>query len=137
LLLSVLVVLVATRGATAEFPDRPITMIIPWAPGGSTDQTGRVLAKAAEASLGQPIVILNKPGASTTLGMAELTAARPDGYTIGTLSSSTYMIPMRGGRTVQYDPIKSFSWISYYGDNLIGVAVLVDSKWKTLQELIA
>jgi tripartite-type tricarboxylate transporter receptor subunit TctC len=112
-------------------------MIVPWAPGGSTDQTGRVLAKAAEASLGQPVVILNKPGASTTLGMAELAAAKPDGYTIGTLSSSTYMIPMRGGRTVQYDPIKSFSWISYYGDNLIGVAVLAESKWKTLQELIA
>jgi tripartite-type tricarboxylate transporter receptor subunit TctC len=136
-LLALVLLLVSPFAAAAEFPERPITMIVPWAPGGSTDQTGRVLAKAAEAHLGQPIVILNKPGASTTLGMAELAAAKPDGYTIGTLSSTTYMIPMRGGRTVNYDMLKSFSWISYYGDNLIGVAVPADSKWKTFQELIA
>ena len=55
LLLLGLGVLGMARGAAAEFPDRPITMIVPWAPGGSTDQTGRVLAKAAEASLGQPV----------------------------------------------------------------------------------
>ena len=137
LLALALLLLSSLAAVSAEFPERPITMIVPWAPGGSTDQTGRVLAKAAEAHLGQPIVILNKPGASTTLGMAELAAAKPDGYTIGTLSSSTYMIPMRGGRTVQYDMLKSFSWISYYGDNLIGVAVPAESKWKSLQELIA
>lgn len=129
--------LVVPSGAAAEFPERPITLIVPWAPGGSTDQTGRVLAKAAEATLGQPIVILNKPGASTTLGMAELAAARPDGYTIGTLSSSAYMIPLRGGRTVQYDMLKSFSWISYYGDNLIGIVVPGESRWKTLKDLLA
>jgi putative tricarboxylic transport membrane protein len=135
--LLVMAVLCGPAVAAAEFPERPITLIVPWAPGGSTDQTARVLARAAEASLGQPIVVLNKPGASTTLGMAELAAAKPDGYTVGTLSSTAYMIPLRGGRTVQYDPLKSFSWISYYGDNLIGVAVLADSKWKTLADLIA
>jgi tripartite-type tricarboxylate transporter receptor subunit TctC len=136
-LLALVLALLSPLAAAAEFPERPITMIVPWAPGGSTDQTGRVLAKAAEAHLGQPIVIVNKPGASTTLGMAELAAAKPDGYTIGTLSSTTYMIPMRAGRTVQYDMLKSFSWISYYGDNLIGVAVPADSKWKTLHDLVA
>ena len=73
------------------FPDRPITMVVPWAPGGSTDQTARVLAHAAEKQLGQPIVILNKPGASTIIGMRELAQAKPDGYTIGTLSSSSYL----------------------------------------------
>jgi tripartite-type tricarboxylate transporter receptor subunit TctC len=119
----------------AAFPDHPITLIVPWDAGGSTDQTARVLAKAAEADLGQPVVILNKPGATTTLGMAELAAAKPDGYTLGTLSSSTYLIPLRG-RSVPYDMLKSFSFVSYYGDNLIGVAVLSDAKWKTLRDLI-
>lgn len=121
--------------ARAEYPDRPITMIVPWAAGGSTDQTARVLAKAAEASLGQPIVIINQPGASTTIGMAALAAAKPDGYTIGTLSSTGYLIALQG-RQLPFDPINSFSYISYYGDNVIGIAVKSDAPWKTLQELV-
>jgi tripartite-type tricarboxylate transporter receptor subunit TctC len=117
------------------FPDRPITMIVPWAPGGSTDQTSRVLARAAEKHLGQPIVILNKPGASTLIGMRELAQAKPDGYTIGTLSSSSYLAPLTG-QAASYDILKDFTYISYYGDNLIGIAVLKDKPWKSLQELV-
>jgi tripartite-type tricarboxylate transporter receptor subunit TctC len=122
--------------AHADYPSRPITMIVPWSAGGSTDQTGRALAAAAQKHLGQPIVILNRPGATTTLGMTELAAAAPDGYTIGTLSTSSYLVPLTGQR-VPYDMLKSFSFISYYGDNLIGAAVLADKPWRTLQELIA
>ncbi|MGE0874294.1 MAG: tripartite tricarboxylate transporter substrate binding protein [Burkholderiales bacterium] len=132
-----LVAAFAAFGSHAQkFPERPITMIVPWAAGGSTDQSGRALAKAAEKHLGQPIVVLNKPGASTTIGMAELARAKPDGYTIGTLSSTSYLLALQG-RTMSYDPIESFSYISYYGDNLIGIAVLADSKWKTLNDLVA
>ncbi len=130
------VALFASAGAArAEFPDRPINLIIPWDAGGSTDQTARVLAKAAEKVLGQPIVPVNKPGAATVLGMTELAAAKPDGYTLGVLSTSSYLIPL-AGRQVQYDPEKSFSYVSYYGDNLIGVAVPANAPWKTLKELI-
>ena len=104
-------------------------MIVPWAPGGSTDQTARVLARGAEKHLGQPIVILNKPGASTIIGMKELAQAKPDGYTIGTLSSSSYIAPLTG-RAASYDMLNDFSYISYYGDNLIGIAVLKDKPWR-------
>jgi len=121
--------------ARAEYPEKPITMIVPWAAGGSTDQTARVLAKAAEAHLGQTIVIVNRPGASTTIGMAELAKASPDGYTIGTLSSTAYLVALQG-RQLPFDPIKDFSYISYYGDNVIGVAVLEKSPYKTLGELV-
>jgi tripartite-type tricarboxylate transporter receptor subunit TctC len=121
--------------ALAEFPDKPITMIIPWAPGGSTDQTARALAKAAEAHLGKPVVVVNQPGASTTIGMAQIARAKPDGYTIGTMSSTSYLFPL-GGHKVPYDPIKGFSYVSYYGDNLMGIAVLADKPWKSLAELI-
>ncbi|MBB5055190.1 tripartite-type tricarboxylate transporter receptor subunit TctC [Afipia massiliensis] len=121
--------------ARAEYPEKPITMIVPWAAGGSTDQTARVLAKAAEASLGQPIVIINQPGASTTIGMAALASAKPDGYTIGTLSSTGYLVALQG-RQLPFDPINAFSYISYYGDNVIGIAVRSDSKWKSLQDLV-
>lgn len=124
-----------TGVASAQYPDKPVTMIIPWAAGGSTDQTARVLAKAAETHLGQPIVIINRPGASTTIGMAELAKATPDGYTIGTLSSTGYLVALQG-RQLPFDPIEGFSYISYYGDNLIGVAVLDKAPWKSLAELI-
>jgi tripartite-type tricarboxylate transporter receptor subunit TctC len=126
--------LLAATPASA-FPDRQITMIVPWAPGGSTDQTGRALARVAERHLGQPIVILNKPGASTLIGMRELAQAKPDGYTIGTLSSSSYLAPLTG-QSASYDILKDFTYISYYGDNLIGIAVLKDKPWKSLQDLI-
>jgi tripartite-type tricarboxylate transporter receptor subunit TctC len=121
--------------ARAEYPEKPITMIVPWAAGGSTDQTARVLAKAAEASLGQPIVIVNQPGASTTIGMATLAAAKPDGYTIGVLSTTAYLVVLQG-RQPPFDPLTAFSYVSYYGDNLIGIAVKSDAPWKTVQELI-
>jgi tripartite-type tricarboxylate transporter receptor subunit TctC len=121
--------------ARAEYPDKPITMIVPWAAGGSTDQTARVLAKAAEASLGQPIVIINRPGASTTIGMAELASSKPDGYTIGTLSSTGYLVALQG-RQLPFHPINSFSYISYYGDNVIAVATRSDAPWKTLNDLV-
>jgi len=136
-LLAVALSAVAATGAHAQkFPERPITMIVPWAAGGSTDQTSRALAKAAEPFLGKPVIILNKPGASTTIGMAELARAKPDGYTIGTLSSTSYLLTLQG-RELSYHPIDAFSYISYYGDNLIGIAVPADSRWKTLADLIA
>lgn len=122
--------------ANAQYPDKPITLIVPWAAGGSTDQTSRVLAKAAEAYLGQPIVVVNRPGASTTIGMAELAKAQPDGYTIGTLSSTAYLVSLQG-RQLSFDPIQDFSYISYYGDNLIGIAVLQDSPFNKLSDLLA
>lgn len=127
--------LLFAESALAEYPEKPITMIIPWSAGGSTDQTARALAAAASQELGQPIVVVNKPGASTTLGMSELAAAAPDGYTIGTLSSTTYMAPITGTE-VPYKMMESFDFVSYYGDNLIGMAVLNDKPWKTLGELV-
>lgn len=121
--------------AKADYPDKPITMIVPWAAGGSTDQTARVLAKVAEATLGQTIVIVNQPGASTTIGLAALASAKPDGYTIGTLSSTGYLVALQG-RKLPFDPVNSFSYISYYGDNVIGIAVKSDAKWNSLADLI-
>lgn len=135
-LLALLLAAAAGLAQAQKYPDHPITLIVPWAPGGSTDQTSRALARAAQEHLGQPIVVLNKPGASTTIGMAELAKAKPDGYTIGTLSSSSYLLALQG-RELPYHPIDAFSYISYYGDNLIGIAVPADSRWKTLGDLIA
>jgi tripartite-type tricarboxylate transporter receptor subunit TctC len=125
-----------TVPALAEFPERPITMIIPWPAGGSSDQTVRAFSKAAEAQLGQPIVVVNKPGAASTIGLGELSAAKPDGYTIGLLTSTAYLLPLTG-RKVPYKMPDGFSYVGYMGDNVIGVVVRSDSRWKSVQDLVA
>lgn len=119
----------------AEYPERHITLIVPWNAGGSTDLSVRPLASAAEKYLGQPVVLVNKPGATATIGMSELARAAPDGYTMAVYNAATYMAPMTGVK-VAYDPVKSFSFISYYGDNLIGIVVGKNARWRTLKELI-
>ncbi|MGD9946579.1 MAG: tripartite tricarboxylate transporter substrate binding protein [Burkholderiaceae bacterium] len=121
--------------AQDDFPSRPITLIIPWAAGGSSDMTGRALAKAAAEHLGQQIVVVNRPGASTQIGISAIAHAKPDGYTIGTLSSSTYALQAQGQK-LPFDVNESLSYISYIGDNTVGIAVRADSPYKTLKELL-
>ena len=83
------VFLVLTGGVVrAEYPDKPITLIVPWAPGGASDVTPRSLLKTMSEELKQPAVIINRPGASGVVGTLEMERATPDGYTIGTYSYS-------------------------------------------------
>jgi len=121
--------------AQDDFPSRPITLIIPWAAGGTSDMIGRALAKAAGEHLGQQIIVVNRSGASTQIGIAAVTQAKPDGYTIGTLSSSTYALQAQGQK-LPFDVNDSLSYISYIGDNTVGIAVRADSPYKTLKELL-
>jgi tripartite-type tricarboxylate transporter receptor subunit TctC len=72
--------------ARAEYPDKPITLIVPWPPGGASDLTPRSLLKTMSDELKQPVVIVNRPGAAGVVGTQELERAVPDGYTIGTYS---------------------------------------------------
>jgi len=69
------------------YPERPVQLVVPAGPGSSTDTIMRSLAQAAAPMLGQPIVILNKPGASGTIGVGFVTRSDPDGYTIGGVPS--------------------------------------------------
>jgi tripartite-type tricarboxylate transporter receptor subunit TctC len=84
----------ATAGARAQgtpFPDRPITMIVAFPPGGGTDVAARLLAKVMERELGQSVVVVNRPGASGEIGFTELARAKPDGHTIGFINTPTIM----------------------------------------------
>jgi tripartite-type tricarboxylate transporter receptor subunit TctC len=74
--------------ARAEYPDKPITLIVPWPPGGASDLTPRSLLKTMSDELKQPVVIVNRPGAAGVVGTQEMERAVPDGYTIGTYSYS-------------------------------------------------
>ena len=94
--------------AAQGFPNRTITLVVSWAPGGSTDFMARVLAQQLTKELGQQVVVENRPGASGTIGHASVARARPDGYTLLLGVNSTYamarhLFPQRG-----YDDEKSF-----------------------------
>jgi tripartite-type tricarboxylate transporter receptor subunit TctC len=96
-------------GAEAAYPNRVIKLIVPWAPGGITDLTARILAQKMGAELGQTMIVENRPGASGTIGHTAVSQADPDGYTLLLATNSTYaMAPHLLGK-LQYDSDKAFA----------------------------
>ena len=85
--------------AQAAYPTKPITMIVPFPPGGLADIVGRPVAEAMGRDLGQPVVIENKGGAGGGIGMAQVAKAAPDGYTI-LMALSSYSVNTPGGKPV-------------------------------------
>jgi tripartite-type tricarboxylate transporter receptor subunit TctC len=128
--------LALTAGAQAQqFPSRPVTLIVPWPAGGSTDIGMRALATATEKHLGQSIVIENKPGAGGTIGPANMAAsARPDGYTVAQLPITVFRLPFI--QKTSFDPTKDFTYVIHITGYTFGVVVKADAPWKTFQELI-
>jgi tripartite-type tricarboxylate transporter receptor subunit TctC len=118
-----------------QFPTRPVTLIVPWPAGGSTDIGMRALASATEKHLGQSIVIENKPGAGGTIGPANMAAgAKPDGYTVAQLPITVFRMPFIQKTT--FDPTKDFTYIIHITGYTFGVVVKADAPWKTFGELI-
>jgi tripartite-type tricarboxylate transporter receptor subunit TctC len=76
--------------ADETFPSRPVELIVPWGPGGGSDQTGRIIAKLLEEQVKVPVTVMNIPGATGNIGMARLLSSRPDGYTLALLAADTY-----------------------------------------------
>src|SRR5256885_14520342 len=87
---------IATTAAHAAWPDRPITLIVPWGAGGGTDATARIIASLLEKELGQPINVVNRTGGSGVVGHQAIAGAAPDGYTIGLITGEISMMPWQG-----------------------------------------
>lgn len=117
------------------YPQRPITLVVPYGAGGPTDQHLRAVAEEAGKALGQPIVLDNRPGASGTNAAAMLTRAAPDGYTLGVLPASVYREPFIN--KVPFDPASSFSYVILLSDYAFGLAVKADAPWKSWKDLAA
>jgi tripartite-type tricarboxylate transporter receptor subunit TctC len=122
--------------AQGAFPERPIRMICPWPPGGSTDIQTRAICDAASRRLGQPIVIDNRPGVSGTLGAQAVKDARPDGYTLTQMPISVFRLPQMMQRP-NFDTLNDFTWIIHVTGYLFGVVVRADRPWRTWQDFIA
>jgi tripartite-type tricarboxylate transporter receptor subunit TctC len=123
--------------AQETFPSRPITMVIPWAPGGSTDTLGRVLAHFMSADLGQPIVVENRAGASGTVGHANVARARPDGYTFLLATNSTYAIAPHLLRDLPYDNRAAFTGVSLIARSAQSFCIHPSVRANNLAEFLA
>lgn len=118
----------------ADYPSKPITFVLPYPAGGSTDLTTRALANAAKKYLGQPIIIENKPGGGATVGPTLLLTKPPDGYTIGLITSGVTIAYHMG--KLRFNPNDEVTHIMRWGGYLFGIMVHADARWKTLQEFI-
>ena len=118
-----------------SFPSRPIKYICPWPAGGSTDAVIRSLADSAGKTLGQTIIVENKPGAGGMLGAIDMLGAKPDGYTLTQLPHGVFRIPHM--QKVAYDPLKDFTWIACLTGYTFGLVVPADSPIKNIQDLVA
>lgn len=110
--LAVLALMAALPAAHADFPERPITLIVPFPAGGPTDIVGRVAAAKAGEILGQQIVVENRTGAAGTIGITATARAKPDGYTLGLATVSTHGTAPHLFPNLAYDPIKDFTPVS-------------------------
>jgi tripartite-type tricarboxylate transporter receptor subunit TctC len=99
----------------ATFPTKPITLVIPFPPGGATDVLGRLIGKKLGDKLGQSVVIDNRAGAGTTIGAAYVAKAAPDGYTLLMSSGTTFTVNPAVRAKLPYDPVKSFEPIGIAG----------------------
>ncbi|HYN13171.1 MAG TPA: tripartite tricarboxylate transporter substrate binding protein [Burkholderiales bacterium] len=126
---------VASSALGQSFPSKPITLICPWPPGGTTDIHLRKFAEVAQKYLGQPVVVDNKPGGGGMIGPSQMARlARPDGYTVAQLPITAYRLPHQ--RPVDWDALKDFTYIIGITGYGFGVVVKADSAFKTFRDLI-
>ena len=123
--------------AGQSYPARPITLIVPFPPGGSTDIIGRIAADGMARELGQPFVVDNRGGAGGAIGAKAIADAAPDGYTLGIATISTHVVNPVVQRDLRYDPLADFTFVSEIASvpNVVSVHPSVPAR--TLAELIA
>ncbi|HLN37742.1 MAG TPA: tripartite tricarboxylate transporter substrate binding protein [Xanthobacteraceae bacterium] len=130
------VIAIDADGWTQEpFPTRPVQVIVPATAGGPVDTAVRMIAPELETALGQPVVLLNRPGASGTLGMHDVATAVSDGYTIGQGVNSIFTITRISGTTVPFT-LDDFSLLGNYATDVSVLAVSADAPWRTLDDII-
>ncbi|WP_454723802.1 MULTISPECIES: Bug family tripartite tricarboxylate transporter substrate binding protein [Cupriavidus] len=126
-----------TALAQASYPNKPVRLIVPFAAGGSTDLSARLVAEFGGRELGQPIVVENKGGAGGSMGMEQVARAAPDGYTIGMATVSTHGSNPAVYPKLNYDPVKDFAPVT----NVVAIpsvfAVHPSVPARTMQEFVA
>ncbi|GEK70133.1 MFS transporter [Paracoccus denitrificans] len=136
LLLGAAMALGLAGAAAAEYPERPITLVIPFAAGGSTDVVGRIVADRMSQELGQQVIVQNVGGAGGSLGAAQVAKADPDGYTILMATVATHALNPLILKQKPYDPVEDFAPVSLLVLVPNVLAVNPELPVNTVQELI-
>ncbi len=123
----------ASGAALADYPERPITLVVPWAAGGGTDATARTIGRALEEQLGQTVNVVNRTGGSGVVGHTAMLNAAPDGYTIGLATGEVNMMHWLGLTDLTYEDFTPIGQINY---DFPGVQVAADSPYESLEELV-
>lgn len=126
----------ARADAQERFPSRPVEVIVPATPGGPVDTAARLIEPILSSALGTPLVVLNRPGASGTLGLEAVATAEPNGYTIGQGVNSIFTITRISGTNVPFT-LDRFTLLGNYATDVSVLAVSADAPWRTLDEVIA
>jgi tripartite-type tricarboxylate transporter receptor subunit TctC len=120
-------------GALAAYPDRPITMVVPWGAGGGTDATARIVASLLERELGVPVNVVNRTGGSGVVGHSAIATATPDGYTIGMITVEIGMMHHQGLTELTW---KDYTPLALFNEDPPGVNVRADSPYADLAALM-
>jgi len=129
--------LAALPAAAQTWPTKPVSVVVTFSPGGSSDIVARLIGGPLQARLGQPVIVDNRPGAGGTIGAAIVAKAAPDGYTLLLSNSAPISISPFMLTTPTYDPVKSFAHVSYIGSVANVFVVHPSVPAKTFAELIA
>jgi tripartite-type tricarboxylate transporter receptor subunit TctC len=138
-ILHTLTLAAAVCGAPAAFaadpyPAKPMELVVAYAPGGGSDNTARAIAETAKAYLPQAIVVVNKPGASGSIGWSYVVGGTADGYKLSLMNPEMLVVPLMGiGKTT----IENFQPIARFTDDPSSITVRADAPWKTIDEFIA
>lgn len=123
--------------AQDAYPDKPITIVVPFSPGSASDTCARIIGEKLGPRLNVPVVIENKPGASGTIGAAFVARAQPDGYTLLLTSSSTHSATPALFRKLPFDPTEDFTHVIRFTTIPMMLVVREDAPYQSLQDLIA
>ncbi len=124
----------ASASTEEAYPAGPVTLIVPYAAGGTTDVVARQFAAALQKSLRQSVVIENKPGVSGTLGALALKRAKPDGYTLALMPATVFRQPFI--QKTAYDPASDFTYLARISGYTFGVVVRADAPWHSWQDFV-
>jgi tripartite-type tricarboxylate transporter receptor subunit TctC len=122
--------------AQSTFPSRPIRLVVPFPPGGSTDVAARTIAERLANDFGQPVVVDNRPGAGTTIAAAQVAASPADGHTLYITGTISHASAAALYTNLQYDPVKSFEAVGFVTESPFILVVNSTSPYKSVQELI-
>jgi tripartite-type tricarboxylate transporter receptor subunit TctC len=127
----------AGAATAADYPTRPVRIVVPWPAGGPTDAVARVLAEEMSATLGQPFIIDNKAGATGSIGSDNVAKSAPDGYTIVVANTASHSLGKVANAKLPYDPVTDFKSIIEYGNYPVAIMGATSLPAKNLKDFIA